>query len=70
MNDSLCDVDLNFSILGANGLANPRDFLTPVACFEDRRPPDGYAVISKFQGALFSAKQVIIRANIIKHPSQ
>jgi homogentisate 1,2-dioxygenase len=47
-------------ISGANGLANPRDFLTPVACFEDRRPSDGYTVISKFQGALFSAKQVII----------
>ncbi|CAB3989743.1 Homogentisate 1,2-dioxygenase [Paramuricea clavata] len=47
----------NLGPIGANGLANPRDFLTPVACFEDRRPSDGYTVISKFQGALFSAKQ-------------
>jgi homogentisate 1,2-dioxygenase len=54
--------------LGANGLANPRDFLTPVAWFEDRRPSDGYTVISKFQGALFSAKQVIIWANIVHEP--
>ncbi|XP_028412155.1 homogentisate 1,2-dioxygenase-like [Dendronephthya gigantea] len=47
----------NLGPIGANGLANPRDFLTPVACFEDRRPPDGYTVINKFQGSLFSAKQ-------------
>ena len=60
-------MQLNFFVVGANGLANPRDFLTPVACFEDRRAPDGYTVISKFQGALFSSKQVIIRANIINH---
>lgn len=25
--------------IGANGLANPRDFLTPVACYEDRDIP-------------------------------
>ena len=46
---------------GANGLANPRDFLTPVACFEDRLPSDGFTVINKFQGSLFSAKQVAIK---------
>jgi homogentisate 1,2-dioxygenase len=40
----------------ANGLANPRDFLTPTAWFEDRKVA-GYAIISKFQGSLFKATQ-------------
>lgn len=40
----------------ANGLALPRDFLTPTAWFEDRDVPN-FEVISKFQGALFSALQ-------------
>lgn len=39
--------------IGANGLANPRDFLAPVAAFEDR---DGdFQVIAKFQGRLWAA---------------
>ena len=42
--------------IGANGLANPRDFLTPTAWFEDR-DVENYQIISKFQGALFVAKQ-------------
>jgi len=37
--------------IGANGLANPRDFLTPTANFEDRECR--YQVINKFQGQLF-----------------
>lgn len=44
--------------LGANGLANPRDFLVPVAWYEDRQVPGGYTVISKYQGKLFTAQQV------------
>jgi homogentisate 1,2-dioxygenase len=40
--------------IGANCLANPRDFLTPVAAFEDRE--GRYEVINKFQGALWSAE--------------
>lgn len=44
--------------LGANGLANPRDFLIPVAWYEDRQVPGGYTVINKYQGKLFAAKQV------------
>lgn len=45
---------------GANGLANPRDFLAPVAWYEDRDIPDNdYTVVGKFQGALFAATQVI-----------
>ena len=42
---------------GANGLANPRDFLTPKAWYEDRECD--FTIISKYQGALFSAQQVI-----------
>lgn len=41
--------------IGANGLANPRDFLTPVAWFEDRK--EEFAIISKYQGHLFKATQ-------------
>lgn len=47
-----------FSFAGANGLANPRDFLVPVAWYEDRQVPGGYTVISKYQGKLFAAQQV------------
>ncbi len=39
--------------IGANGLANPRDFLYPVAAFEDR---DGdFRITAKFMGKLWSA---------------
>lgn len=49
---------LSLSAAGANGLANPRDFLVPVAWYEDRQVPGGYTVISKYQGKLFAAQQV------------
>ena len=39
--------------IGSNGLANPRDFQTPRAWFEDRDGP--IELIQKFQGALWSA---------------
>ena len=40
--------------IGSNGLANARDFLTPVAAYED---VDGdFELIAKFQGHLWSAK--------------
>jgi len=39
--------------IGANGLANPRDFLTPVAAYEDI---DGaFELVAKFQGHLWRA---------------
>jgi homogentisate 1,2-dioxygenase len=38
--------------IGANGLANPRDFLTPVAWFEERDEPT--EVVQKFMGSLWS----------------
>lgn len=34
--------------VGANGLANPRDFLTPVASYEDR-DVDDYRIVTKYQ---------------------
>jgi homogentisate 1,2-dioxygenase len=43
----------DLGLIGSNGLANPRDFQTPVAAYEDR---DGsFEVIGKFQGNLWAA---------------
>lgn len=39
--------------IGANGLANPRDFLTPVAAFEERE--GDFEMVAKFCGNLWSA---------------
>lgn len=39
--------------IGSNGLANPRDFLTPVARYEDRE--GDFELIGKFQGHLWRA---------------
>ncbi|HEX2059659.1 MAG TPA: homogentisate 1,2-dioxygenase, partial [Thermoanaerobaculia bacterium] len=40
--------------IGSNGLANPRDFLTPVAAYED---VDGdFELLAKFDGKLWSAR--------------
>jgi homogentisate 1,2-dioxygenase len=39
--------------LGANGLANSRDFLAPVAAYEDTAVP--FKLVAKFQGNLWSA---------------
>ena len=41
---------------GANGLAAARDFLTPVARFEERECD--YTVLHKFNGQLFQSQQV------------
>jgi homogentisate 1,2-dioxygenase len=40
--------------IGSNGLANPRDFLTPVAAFEDVDQP--HTLVAKFQGHLWAAE--------------
>jgi homogentisate 1,2-dioxygenase len=37
--------------IGANGLANPRDFLTPVAAFEDQDAP--FELVQKYLGQLW-----------------
>ncbi|CAB3408157.1 unnamed protein product [Caenorhabditis bovis] len=41
--------------IGANGLANPRDFETPVAWFEDVDKP--FTIVNKYQGGWFKAQQ-------------
>ena len=40
--------------IGSNGLANPRDFLTPVAAYEDR--DDKSELVAKFMGNLWAAE--------------
>ena len=40
--------------IGSNGLANPRDFLTPVASYEDLDAP--CELVAKFMGELWSAQ--------------
>jgi homogentisate 1,2-dioxygenase len=40
--------------IGANGLANPRDFLSPVAAFED--PDRPCEIIAKFEGHLWASE--------------
>jgi homogentisate 1,2-dioxygenase len=40
--------------IGSNGLASPRDFLTPVAAYEDRE--GDFELVAKFGGRLWSAK--------------
>jgi homogentisate 1,2-dioxygenase len=39
--------------IGSNGLAQPRDFLTPVACYEERE--GSFELIAKFAGQLWTA---------------
>ena len=41
-------------VVGANGLANPRDFEVPEAAFEERRGE--YRLLTKFQGSLWEAR--------------
>ncbi len=40
--------------IGANGLANPREFLTPAANFEDRE--GDFKIVAKFLGGLWAAE--------------
>ncbi len=47
----------NLGPIGANGLANPRDFQTPVAWFENRQNIQ-FKIVNKYQGHLFEALQV------------
>jgi homogentisate 1,2-dioxygenase len=44
----------DLGLIGSNGLANARDFLTPAAAYEER---DGdFTVVAKFLGKLYAAK--------------
>lgn len=44
----------DLGVLGSNGLANPRDFQTPVAAYEDRE--GDFELVAKFNGHLWHAK--------------
>ncbi|KAM7307921.1 homogentisate 1,2-dioxygenase [Ixodes scapularis] len=46
--------------IGANGLANPRDFKTPTAWFEDRKGSN-FTIVNKYQGFFF---QTILDSSI------
>ncbi|RCI04483.1 hypothetical protein CU098_012978, partial [Rhizopus stolonifer] len=46
----------DLGLIGANGLANPRDFSTPIAAFEEENDVE-WTIITKFNGQLFAAKQ-------------
>jgi homogentisate 1,2-dioxygenase len=49
-------------LIGANGLANPRDFETPVAAYEDQKSGYvDYVIVNKFLGGLFIGHQVNAR---------
>jgi homogentisate 1,2-dioxygenase len=42
---------------GANGLANPRDFLYPTAAYEDIDTGESFKIISKYQQNFFVLEQ-------------
>ena len=46
--------------IGSNGLANPRDFETPVAWYEDRE--GDFELVAKFAGNLWRARSTIRRS--------
>lgn len=46
----------NLGPIGANGLANPRDFLTPVAWYENCKGIE-FKIVNKYQGHLFETTQ-------------
>ncbi|KAN0014682.1 hypothetical protein ACTFIU_001000 [Dictyostelium citrinum] len=50
--------------IGANGLANPRDFLSPVAAYEKKEGIE-HTKINKFLGKLFSATQTYSPFNVV-----
>ncbi|KAJ3142511.1 hypothetical protein HK100_002180 [Physocladia obscura] len=43
--------------IGANGLANPRDFLAPVASFEDIDTGKPFTIFAKYQDKMFELEQ-------------
>ncbi|TYZ58249.1 hypothetical protein PybrP1_007926 [[Pythium] brassicae (nom. inval.)] len=49
--------------IGANGLANPRDFEHPVAAWEDREC--AFEVVTKFGGRLFTARMAFSPFNVV-----
>ncbi|KAL0353804.1 UNVERIFIED_CONTAM: Homogentisate 1,2-dioxygenase [Sesamum angustifolium] len=65
---AFCSADGDFLIVpqegSANGLAASRDFLVPVAWFE-QLPRPGYTIVQKFGGELFTAKQDFSPFNVV-----
>jgi homogentisate 1,2-dioxygenase len=49
--------------IGSNGLANARDFLTPVASYEDIDEP--HELVAKFMGGLWSAQMTHSPINVV-----
>ena len=49
--------------IGSNGLANPRDFLAPVAAFE--AAGGGYEIVKKYGGALWTAQAPSTPFNVV-----
>lgn len=49
--------------IGSNGLANPRDFLAPVAAYEDSKGE--YEIVKKYGGALWRATQKHTPFNVV-----
>jgi homogentisate 1,2-dioxygenase len=49
--------------LGANGLANPRDFMAPVAAYESEEAP--CVLVAKFQGNLWAADMAHSPLNVV-----
>lgn len=54
----------NLGPIGANGLANPRDFLTPVAAYEKGEDVE-YTIVQKFCGSMYAAKQAFSPFNVV-----
>lgn len=50
--------------IGANGLANARDFLYPTAFFEDKEI-EGYTLFNKYGGKLFTAQMTHSPYNVV-----
>jgi len=49
--------------IGSNGLANPRDFLAPVAAYEDT--PGDYEIVKKYGGTLWRTTQPHTPFNVV-----
>ncbi len=50
--------------IGSNGLANPRDFLAPVAAF-DNGPPTAHEIVKKYGGQLWRADAASSPFNVV-----
>jgi homogentisate 1,2-dioxygenase len=55
----------NLGPIGANGLANVRDFQTPVAAYDSDISARPYVWINKFSGKLFQAELKYCPFNVI-----